>query len=240
MKRCLLLAVCLTIAAVNTGFAVPRAAESTGKYYLLAAQDLSAWHVGGTYRQLERNVDLFGLDRKLKLSRAAFYVGVDVLPWVTVYGTIGSVDADLGSFPGDSDAGVAYGGGVWLNLLDHDLVQSLTLEHRLRVQALAQLTRGTPDYDEVSLNYNEFHSALTLTLINEIDGNKQFWPEAVTLFAGPAYSYLNGSRFDTRNDDFGLVMGSDVLLSRRINLSVRYETYGNSDQAISGSLNVRL
>ena len=230
----------LVFACVAEVLAVPRAAESSGKHYLFAAQDLSSWHIGGSYRRLKRDVEIRGFDHRLTLRRTTFHVGYDLLPWAAVYGLLGNVNPTADTIHGDDSSGVEFGGGMWFNLLDHDLIDNLTLENRIRVQALVQIARGHPDYGIYNLDYTEFHSALTMSIINELDANKQYWPEAVSLFGGPVFNHLNGSDFSTRKSNFGIVLGSDVQLSRRFSFSLMYERYYESNEAFSGSLNVRL
>ncbi len=231
------LILCVLLGA-QAALAVPRAAESTGRHFLIAAQDLGKWHAGLLFRSHKRNIDLFGMRDSLRMEKTGLYVAYDLLPWVAIYGLAGYVEPKLSVIPGEVDRGAEFGGGMWINLIDHDLIDNLALENRIRLQALGQFTVGDPDHFSADLSYTEFHGALTLSIINETIGNKGYWPESVSLFFGPVVDILEGRDYSSRAGTFGAVVGTDVLMSRRVTVSVMYETYDDGS-ALSGSLNIR-
>ncbi len=226
------------IAAADWSMAVPRAAEASGAHYLLAAETLSQWHLGGFYRYQERDVGS-GSD-SLVQNKAGVHIGYDVRPWLSVYGFLASARAKLEPYDAsDSDAAAEFGGGAWVNLLDHDILGNLTMETRLRLQAIAQISHAS--FDDVGgkdLTYTEFYSALTLSVISEVIGNKNYWPDAIGLFAGPVYDKLESSDVDDKGEAIGIAAGLDFYLTRDLSLSISYEAF-ESDGAINGALNFR-
>lgn len=221
--------------------ASPRAVEGDGFSSLFSARDLSAWHIGGYYRRLKRDIDFPLMDTtRLELNRAVFYTGYNITPWLTVYGLAGNIDPHLVQVPGGGSSGTEIGGGLWINLLDHELVDQLQLENRISVEAMAQYSRGNPEFGDFDLTYSEVQASLTLSIINDVSSGTIYWPETVSLFFGPVYNHLNSSDFDQANNEFGLCIGSDIGLSRRVRLSLAYEKYDRNDDSLSAVLNIRL
>ena len=216
--------------------ASPRAAEATGSHYLIAADNLGGWHLGGFYRYADREVD-HGF-YNLKQNKFIMHVGHDLLSWLSVYGLLGSTSVELEPGYGNRDRALEYGGGVWANLLDHDLLNNLALETRLRLQALAQISASNPDLNGRDLDYTEFYGSLTLSLVNELRGNKNYWPDAIGLFFGPVYNEIHTDDIDLTGDTVGLTIGLDLYLSRDTTLSFGYEAY-DTDKVLNAAINFR-
>lgn len=214
--------------------ASPRAAEASGAHYLLAAENLEGWHLGGFYRYSERELG----HRDLSQNKYLLHVGYDLLDWVSVYGLIGSMTMKAKPSPWDSDTTAEYGGGAWINLLDHDLLNGLNLETKVRLQALGQITAARPDLEGHSASYVEFYSSLTLNLVNELIGNKYYWPEAIGIFGGPVLDKIKSDDFTVTGSKFGMVAGIDLYLSRATTLSLSYEAF-SSDKAFNAAVNIR-
>ncbi len=217
--------------------AAPRAAEASGSHYLFAADNLGGWHLGGFYRYADRNIDDFRADTFTQ-NKFAVHVGRDLLSWISIYGYLGSTSVELDPGPGGNDPTLEYGGGVWANLLDHDLLNNLMLETRLRVQALFQVSAASPEVYGRELDYTEYYGTLTLSLVNELIGNKNYWPDAIGLFFGPVFNEVNCDEIDFTGGGFGLTGGLDFYLTRNTTLSLSYET-SNSDNVMNVAVNLR-
>lgn len=222
---------CMSLAAQGA----PRAAAASGGNYLIAAEDLSNWHIGGFYRNQDR--DLEGR-QSLEQEKFMMHVGYDLLRWFSIYGVVGTTRIQLSPFSGESDADLEIGGGAWANLLDHDLLGGLTAETRLRIQATGQFTHTSPEINGSDVAINELYGAVTLGLVNEIIGNKRYWPEAIGLFAGPVYDRVESSDLDDSESDVGITAGLDFYLTRYVTMSVSYEAF-ESDGAINASVDLR-
>ncbi|MDD5706748.1 MAG: hypothetical protein PHR35_12570 [Kiritimatiellae bacterium] len=231
------LLVCISV-ALFPAQAVPRAAEASGAHYLLAAETLEPWHLGGFYRYQERELD-DGMDTFVQ-NKAAVHLGYDLLSWLSVYGTLGSTRVKIEPLADeDSDAAAEYGAGIWANLLDHDLLGNLTMETRMRLQAIGQISHAS--FDDVQgddVAYTEIYSALTLSLVTEVIGNKNYWPDAVGLFAGPVYDTIESDDIDDNGESIGIAIGLDLYITRNITISASYEAF-ETDGAINAGLNCR-
>ncbi len=232
-----LAAAVLFTATVGNALANPRAAEASGADFLVAADDLTGWHVGGFYRYQSREIDHGFYD--LSRDTFAFHIGRDIVRWFSIYGFVGTTDFDLERSLLDSDIAVTYGGGAWLNIIDQDLLTSLMLETKMRIQACAQISAATPEMGGRDYEYTETYATLTFSVINEVIGNKNLWPDAIGLFFGPVYNDFDCDDLDATGDRLGMIFGLDVYLSRNVSLSASYETYGAGDDAINISVNCR-
>ena len=227
----------ILFAAAGSALANPRAAEASGADFLVAADDLSGWHVGMFYRYQSREIS-HELDN-LSQDAFAFHVGRDIFSWLSIYGFIGTVDCELEESFDDSDIAISYGGGAWLNIVDQDIMSTLSTETRMRLQACAQINAAKPEIGGRDYEYTETYANITFSIINEIVGNKSFWPDAIGVFLGPAYSRLECDDLDTTGDNLGMIFGLDVYVTRNVSLSGSYETYGAGDNAVNISFNCR-
>ena len=231
------LAAAILCANAGDALANPRAAEASGADFIVAADDLSGWHVGGFYRYQSREIS-HQLDN-LSRDEFAFHIGRDVFRWLSIYGFVGTVDCELEESFMDSDIAITYGGGAWFNIIDQDLLTPLALETKMRIQACAQISAAKPEIGGSEYEYTETYATLTFSLINEIIGNKNLWPNAIGLFFGPVYNDLESDDLDATGDKLGMIFGLDVYVSRNVGLSASYETYGHGDDAINISINCR-
>ena len=231
------LAAAILCANVGDALANPRAAEASGADFIVAADDLTGWHVGGFYRYQSQEIDhgFYNLSR----DAFAFHVGRDIFRWFSIYGFVGTVDCELENSFYDSDMAILYGAGAWFNIIDQDLLTSLAVETKMRIQACAQISTATPEMGGHDYEYTETYATLTFSVINEIVGNKNLWPDAIGLFFGPAYSDLDSDDLDATGDNLGMIFGLDVYVSHNVSLSASYETYGSGDDAINISVNCR-
>lgn len=217
--------------------ATPRAAEASGSNYLIAAERLDGVHVGAYYRYTSREVNNY---QELSQDNIAFSLGYDLLDWFSVYGIVGTADAEIDTYNSDRDYSLIYGVGGWLNILDHDLLSNLSCETKLRLSASAQMVWGSPDIAGIEeCDYTDFYGALTLGIVNELLGNKDMWPDAIGVFAGPVWSIFDCDEFDQTGNKAGFGVGLDIFVTQRVGISASYETYGSGDDAVNVSISCR-
>lgn len=216
--------------------ATPRAAEASGADYLVSAEDLDGFHIGGYYRYTSREID-----HTLELSQdnIAFMLGYDLLDWFSIYGIMGTADAEFSDYDADREYDFLYGGGAWVNILDHDLISNLSCETKVRLSASAQMVYSAPKYGGREIDYSDFYGSVTLGIVNELIGNKNIWPDAIGLFLGPCWSRFDCDDFEQTGNKTGFAFGLDIYVTRRVGLSASYETYGSGDDAVNFSLNCR-
>lgn len=220
--------------SITSAHAIPRSGEGTGSHFLVAAEDFNSWHVGLYGRAQERVVEQDDVETTVDISRVMALAGYDILSWLTVYGTVGMCEAKP-AFGGDDEKAVEYGFGTWFNLLDHDTFDFLETVQRFRIQGALQYTMFSGD----DFTWGELAGNVTFGITHEVIGSKFFWPEAVSLFAGPAVNMVVSDEYEVSSDNmFGLLAGLDVQVNKRTNLSVAGEVYSD-DEAVVASVTVR-
>lgn len=220
MKRsrflCLAVSVCLLISAAQV-VAAPIGNSARGREYVVAARDLDEWAIGafGHLRQRDAEVDgLVGL-HELETLRAAGFVSYGLLPWMTVYGTAGLLDAQLDG--NDFEEGdLQLGAGLHFNLLYHDIADPTLMEDRITLTADVEYTFNQSEYLGNDLEWTDFTAYVLLGLVNDISGTRLYLPYSIGAFFGPVFSDLQG---DISEDNlFGLMGGLEVFFTRSVSL----------------------
>ncbi len=223
------------VAAVcGTAIASPRAAEASGANFLIAAEDFEGFHLGTYYRWNSRET---ANHQDLSNDSFAVTVGYNVLDWLSLYVLGGTADVNPPNAFGDRGTAFLYGIGAWANLIDHDIISNLSCETRMRLTASAQVSAASPEIGNEDYDYTETFASLTLSIINDLVGNKNIWPESIGIFVGPVFNKYDCDKVKTVGDEIGFMMGLDVFVSDRVGLSAAYETYNGEDEAITFSLN---
>lgn len=231
---------CVAAAMAATGMtalANPRAAEAAGSDFPIAASSLDGFHVGGFYRYQSREV-WKGID-DMNQDSLAFHVGYDLVPWLSAFAFVGTVDTEFDSAFRKADRTVLYGAGAWLNILDHELLTSLTVETKIRLQACAQASFASPEINGEDCKYNDYYGNITFSIINEVVGNRFIFPDEIGLFVGPCFTKLKSDDIDATGENVGVIFGLDMIVTRNVSLSASYETYGAGEDAVNISLNCR-
>lgn len=230
--HCSVVLIALSAIIAAPALSAPVGNSNWTRDYLVAADDLSRLSAGLCYDAVERDIELDGEKRTLESDRAMFYLGFSVLPWLTPYVTVGGAESSFSekSYQ-ESDTQVAYGGGIRLSLLDHDILDPRLMEDRIRINASLDYLKCEMDGYE-KLNWNEFRTALTLGLVNDTTGNKRFIPQTIEIFAGPVYSSISGDM--DAQDDFGFVMGLSLHCTERVTLDVAAEGIGDTTSIFTG------
>lgn len=220
-----------------TALAYPRAAEASGSDFPIAASNLNGFHFGGFYRYQSREVQ-DGVE-DMSQDALAFHAGYDIIPWLSIYGFVGSVNTEFEPAFRKADRAFLYGAGAWLNILDHELLTSLTVETKIRLQACAQASFSSPEINGDECKYSDYYGNLTFSIINEVVGNRFIFPDEIGLFIGPCFSSLECDDIDTTGEKVGVIFGIDMIVTRNVSLSASYETYEAGDDAVNISLNCR-
>jgi hypothetical protein len=216
----------LACATLTTAWAVPVGNNNVGREYLVAAQDLSVWRFGAYVEEREHDIEIYrGFAEPVKLSKTMGYVGLDILPWITVYGTAGSCDADLNAWGGSEPE---YGAGINLNLLDYEILDPTLFEDRVRVNAGFRATRSeTSIRFSEKAKWTEWFASATLSIVNDVKGEKFFSPNSIVLFGGPLYASLDSPDFDQDNT-FGFTLGIEIFYTDSISFYGALETFEGS------------
>lgn len=239
------------ILLLASGLSVVSAAPITGSNdnydYLLGGEDLGKFSAGfyARDRSYTVNADPNGTQYKMQMQKMTAYVGYDVRRWMTVYGKAGGTDTKFdtggyypyGFFQGYNGTKPEYGFGVLLNLIDFDMADPTLMEDRLRITASAEYTMGGTEwaYASRNINWNEIYAALTFSLVNQIEGNKLYWPMAISLYAGPVFAQVISSSFDS-NGSAGFNLGFEVMLTDKLTIDLGIEQIEAADMVLGFNL----
>jgi hypothetical protein len=205
--------------------AAPRAASMANENYLIAEQDLSGWSAGLYMRDRERDVRKDnGATSTFDETRVVGYIGYRLFSWVTVYVHGGQSDSEL---TGNSGDGPAIGGTAEFNLMSQLIKDPGLEEDRIRVHSTVSYTSSEAETGFTTLDYSEVEADLTISLINELDGNKLFLPQAIGLTAGGLFSSLQGD-LEEDGDTVGYTIGLDVLWTEHLTIHAGVESLDNT------------
>lgn len=209
--------------------AVPVSNSNGARDYLINDASLNRWSFGiyGEEREWNVRTDPQNIPYSLDSRKIMAYVGLNLTRWLMVYGTIGESETELKNtlFAGDAGYEMAYGGGVHLNILDHEIPDPTLLENKLRVVAGFQYIFADTDQFMADWEWEEYLAYLTISLVNDIDGNKLFLPNSIAIYAGPAYTDIRSDDIEQTSDEFGYMAGLEVFYTESISLDIGVQSF---------------
>lgn len=227
---------CAVALAACSASAAPRGVSNLGREYVINTAMLSPWSLGAYLENLEREVIVDRTVQDLSSSGINGFIGYDVLERMTVFGTYGGYETEIGR-GGTSDRKAHYGVGLNVNLIDQPVLDPTLYEDRLRLNLDLHYTFRNADYAFGSLAWNELYASLTLGIVNDISGNKFFLPFSMNLFGGVVYSDLHGDVEE--RDQFGFTFGLDVFLTKRVQLTGQMIRYDSENMSSQGGVGIR-
>ncbi len=202
--------------------AVPVGSRNEGMNHLFKGYALD-WLSAGIYlHQIKRDITRsdFNMTLPIEMTRVTGYLGVSLAPWLTVYGVGGGNDTKVGNGSQSSGSASIYGAGVRLSLLDHRITEPVMDVDRWRLTAGVEYLLSETSYGTQTWEWQEINAALTLSIVNDLTGNKYFSPESITLYAGPYMSILDGDNFSEKTT-FGALAGCEIFFTDSFSLDVR-------------------
>jgi hypothetical protein len=163
-------------------------------------------------------------------------IGADVFRWITVYGIAGGSKTGFNDGPATSKG--EYGAGIRLNLLDHEIIDPLLSEDRIRINASIQQTRVKSAFAGDEIKWKDTTAQLLLSLVNDLDGDPQFYPESMALYAGMVYSHLVGAIEEEKSSWF--VVGLEIFYTKRISFGLGMDIGEDANNGVHASFNLRL
>ena len=202
--------------------------------------------VGMTYEDIKRDVAFDGFDAILDAQSFSLYVGYDILPWVTVFGSVGGAEID--GEPGiDTDSKLKVSAGVSAYVWEADILAPVFMAGRLTLKPSAEISRYESDTDVGDVEWIEAVVALPF-------GYERFdrYPESpngvatsLAIYAGPAISYIDGTADTILGDEdfehdelLGLIAGVDIFLSAGVSLGAEFSVF--DETSVSASLRFHL
>lgn len=226
---------CSLLVLGSVAWAVPVGNSNLGTDYLIGGGTpgfLSAGVFGG---QTKRDIQNGLLAMQLDSMEALAYVGLDVLPWFTVYGAAGMAEHKL-DMSERADAEPEYEVGVSLNIYDQEVMDPTLFEDRIRINASAGVGFSQARWCCQDVSWREFMASVTLSVVNDCHGNKRFVPESIALYVGPAYSDLDSDDLD-EDEQIGLVGGLEVFMTESTSFDLGVRHFDGT--GFTGGLHVR-
>jgi len=203
--------------------------------------------VGMTYEDIKMGVDFDkGPDAILDAASWDVYVGYDVLPWLTVFTTLGASEID-DTDEIDTDAKFKISGGFNAYLWEGDVLEPTYMSGRFTCKAAFELSRYDSDSDigDVSWIDATFAIPLGYEFFDDYPESSKGINTSLALYIGPAISYVDGT-WDTAvgdldfegKDMFGFIGGVDLFLSPTVSLGVAFRHF--DETSVGGSLRFHL
>ncbi len=243
---CLLFA--LLVSLLPSVTAGPISGSNENYDYLLGGNDLSKFSIGvySKKRVVRIGAEPGFTEYDMTMKKTSAYLGYDVLRWATIYAAGGVVDTrfDTGAYApypqNYNGAEVELGAGVQLNLIDHDIADPSLIEDRIRVNANLEYTscKSTWEYATLAtVEWEELYVSLTVSIVNQIHGHRQYWPNSIAFFAGPIYSHIESSSLE-HDGDGGFMAGMSIVYSENVTFDFGFERL-ESEGYVAG-VNIRL
>jgi opacity protein-like surface antigen len=197
--------------------------------------------VGVNYEEIERGIEFNDVDHVLKAESLSLYLGYDILPWVTVFGSIGGVELD--SVDGvESDSKLKVSVGVSAYVWEADILTPVYMAGRLSLKPTAELSHYESDTIEGDVDWIEAMVALPFGY-ERFDGypaSPKGIATSLALYVGPAISYIDGT-LDTslgdkgfeHDDLLGVIAGLDIFLSAGVSLGVEFSVFDETAGTVS-------
>lgn len=205
--------------------------------------------VGLSYQEIERGVDLDrgAQDVRLTANSASLYIGYDIHPWLTVFGTVGGVELDDAMEGVETDAGLKISAGVSAYLWQVDILEPIFMAGRFSFKPTAELSQYNTDSNVGDGSWIDAVVSLLFGYerFDQFPVSQKGIDTSLAIFVGPALSYMSGTvdtlegdvDFDA-SEDLGFVGGADVYLSPQVSLGVAFSVF--DETTISGSLRFHL
>lgn len=216
-------AVSLFVIMCNTQ-ALAAARSNAGLDYLLRNPTLGNFTAGLYAGSVDREILVGGGPFSTTISSSRFYsyLGYDLSRWLNVYGIFGANEAEL-STTDAADSELLYGAGLSFNLLNRFVREPIPMEDAIRINGDIRIISTKATFFMDTINWQEISASLRFSLVNFPVGDKHYRPEAIALYAGPAFSYIQSSAVEAK-DEFGAIGGLEIFFydSLSLDLSVEY------------------
>ena len=229
-------AFCLfSIALTHTAHAAAR--SNAGIDYLFRNPSLGRLTAGVYAGESRREVSQAGVLMDTTLTSGQFYgyLGIDIMSWLNVYGILGMNESKLANTP-TADAEILYGMGISFNLLNHFIREPTPMEDAFRINGDIRIVSTEANLLMGGISWQELSASLRFSLVNFPVGDKNYRPEAIALYAGPAFSHIRSSNISA-TQNFGAIGGLEIFFFDTFSLDLNVEYYDTT--SIFGGLNVR-
>ncbi len=236
------LAACLALAvSIQAGTVAPPG----GRDSLFDVQSISCWSIGVDYQSEGRDVlydgELEGMNDHFETEELVAYLGLRLTPWLTVFGTVGMVDLEMGDVDASHDG--RWSAGLQASLWQYDLQDPEFLAGRYTVRGIVEYGEAETEDDYASGDWSELNVALLLNweiFVDTIDSLDRY-PYSLSLYAGPMFSLIDGDIMSMGVDvdyeedsEWGIVVGASLNISH--NFAVDFGVQHFDDTGYRGGL----
>lgn len=217
----ILLAAALPASAASQAVQMNRAS-------LIESDGIPRISAGASIELLSREVVAYDTAGSLEATSYSGYLGCDLWRWLTVFGTLGSMNLDTLEVPGTTgsfDSDLRWSLGFQASIWHVDLTKPDYMRGRLSIGITTEYTdcSSADDYSDISWT----DTMVALPVGYEIPNEAMvYWGvHSLYLYAGPAYSAIDGDvetptvtvPFE-QSHDFGALMGADIFAAPNLSL----------------------
>jgi hypothetical protein len=219
--------------------ATAQMADAGSRESLVTSENLYPFSAGVDYLKISRDIEWEGGGKgELEGDGVTAFLGVDPMPWLTVFLTAGITETGLDSQESASGESI-FSLGLDLNLWQYDLTDPEFMEGRLSLRGGFEGTfagidsgaAGEGDWTEWS-GYLTANYEVYVKKIQNVDSV----PYSLVLSAGPAFSILDGdvdvggiTRDFEGSDTVGFVYGVDLFLSHTLSLGFHMQNIDSAN-----------
>ena len=221
-------------AQVVCGAALP---GSITRDTLLESYSLARWSVGANVELLDRDIKFNGDLTTLEAQCLSLFLGYDVLPYLTVYGTLGGVKARPERADDWGSTELKTSLGVNLNLWQYEITDPSFMAGLLTVKTTMEVGWYGSDYKDFSYEWREFVWAFPVGYeLHERDAETIGGLDiSLALYVAPALSTISGHAsggVDFEEDEStGIIAGADIFLARNVSLGLQIQQFGSTSVA---------
>lgn len=223
------------LCSIGNSVAAPIGHSNEGIDYIVGSADLKYWWTGVYLDTQKRDVSSGASTYRLQKDSTMGYLGYSYADWWLIYGLYGKNKYDVNGW---SDSEWSYGAGMRFHLLDHIVKDPTLMEDKLRLNMIIQYTRShLNDWYGKDYKFDEYYGSIILSVVNDLEGNKLFLPDSLSIFAGPVWSDIKSGAFEEK-DQMGYVVGMEFYYSTCVSFDIRAQYFDTS--AFMGGLNIHL
>jgi hypothetical protein len=206
---------------------------------MIQSDDLSDKSVGISYAIVERGVKKDdGTKQVLKANVYGGEFGLDILRWLTIFGTVGASEAKFSEEDSFNSARIKYSGCAKINWWHYDIKDPTFMAGRISFKSVGEYGHSESGSDREAIKWNEIYVDLALNyeLFVERMKDQAQYPYSLNLFVGPAFSKIdldNDNNSYKQNSDFGFVGGADIYFSHNLSLGGQIQHYDKDTFSIS-------
>lgn len=223
---------------------------SISRDYLLAAENLNFLSVGINYEDISRELWVKGRHSSTYMLDAraySGYIGCDVVPWWTVFVTVGSSEMRPASTANYFDSESKWSLGMNLNLWSYDVRDPEFMTGRISFRTSVERSSFKSQFKSSDANSALEWSDLTVIfpfgyeLYADAPGVGMAEPFSLALSAGPVISLLDGdariggvtTKYEARRSA-GVMGGADIFLSHNLSFGCRVHYF--DDTSVTGTI----